>query len=80
MSAPKGELFPDSVDWVIVTVPKFCTAPPPFPPAVFAVNVLALMWTVASLSRTPPPGPLLPLNVSPVTVIDPSAFSSAPPP
>jgi hypothetical protein len=71
--------LPENVDWVIVVGPKLSIAPPPFVPAVLPVKVLSLMLSVVSLSMAPPPGPVLPVNVSPFTVADPAALSSPPP-
>ena len=60
--------------------PKLSMAPPPLVPPVLPVNVLSLMLSVVSLSIAPPPGPVFPVNVLPVTVIEPAALSRAPPP
>ena len=63
-----GRRVASSVDWVMVVCPKFSTAPPPLPPAVFPLKVLSLIESLVSLSMAPPPGPLLDTNVSPATV------------
>src|SRR6266581_1814392 len=78
MLAPNGELLAENVLWVIVVVPKFSTPPPPLPPAVLPTNVLSLMFSVVSLSIAPPPGPELPVNVSPISVSVPAALVSVP--
>ncbi len=78
--APNAELLPDSVDCLMVAVPKLPMAPPPLLPAVLPVKVLLLMFTVASLSIAPPPGPVFPVNVLPVTVKVPTTLTIAPPP
>src|ERR1700733_2845196 len=65
---PRGEVLPEKVDFFTVVVPKFTTAPPPLVPAVLLVKVLLEMLRVASLSRAPPPGPVLPTKVYPGAV------------
>src|SRR6266566_4577667 len=75
MFAPKSELFAESVDWVIVMEPVFCTPPPPpsplgpVPMTPLLKRVLLLTVVVPKFAIAPPSViAVLPLNVFPMRV------------